>query len=50
MANTHAIQALILCLWRWLTRKFTGGYGQVTSRSEFEKSALIEKYGFNRYL
>ncbi len=37
-------------LWRWLTKPFANGGGQITKYSEFEKAVLIEKFGFNRYL
>jgi hypothetical protein len=43
-------KVLMVRLWRWLRKPIAGGVGQITSRSEFEKAVLIEKYGFNRYL
>ncbi|MCG8617250.1 MAG: hypothetical protein MI802_13610 [Desulfobacterales bacterium] len=37
-------------IWQWIKEKITGGYGHITTRDEFDKAVLIEKYGFNRYL
>ncbi len=50
--TTHRINPIILVtiFLRWLVRQFLGDPGPPPKPSEFEKAALIEKFGFNRYL